>query len=62
MANRFAKEFKCKKCKGCHKNLEDQNEKLHDVERVTDILYVGDIINTGGGHEAAVTSRSRLEF
>ena len=34
--NRLAIHLKCMKCKGFHKNVEDQNEKLHDdVETVT---------------------------
>ena len=30
VANSFAIYFKCGKCKGCQKNIEDQEEKLHD--------------------------------
>ena len=31
--NRLAIDSKCRKCKGYHKNMEDQKEKLHyDVE------------------------------
>ena len=30
-------DLRCRKCKGCHKNVEDQEERLHDdVETVTD--------------------------
>ena len=35
-ANRLAVVFQCRKCIGCHKNVEDQKEKLlDDVETVT---------------------------
>ena len=60
VTNRLAIDLKCMKCKGCHKNVEDQEEKLHDdVETVTDYSYLGDGINSGGC-EAAVTSKTRL--
>ena len=43
-------DLKCRKCKGCQKNIEDQKEKLYDdVEVVTDFSYLGDTINSGGG-------------
>ena len=36
ITNILAIDFKCRKCKGYHKNVEDQNEELHDdVETVT---------------------------
>ena len=48
------------KCKECYENV-DWNEKLHeDVETVKDFSYQGDKINSGGGGEMAVTSRTRL--
>ena len=31
VSNRLAIDFKCRKCKWYHKNVEDQKEKLHDV-------------------------------
>ena len=60
VTNRLAIDLKCRKCKGYHKN-EDQKEKLHDeVETVTEFSYLGDRINSGGGCEAAITSRTRI--
>ena len=48
-------------CTTYHKNVEDQKENLHDdVETVTEFSYLGDIIYSGGGRVAAVTSRTRL--
>ena len=36
VTNRFAIDPKCRKCKEYHKNIEDQNDKLHDdVETMT---------------------------
>ena len=35
----FAIDFKCRKYKGCHENVEDFDEKLHDyVETATDFF------------------------
>ena len=35
LTNTFAIDLKCRKCKGCHENIDDQKEKLHeDVETV----------------------------
>ena len=60
VTNRLAIDAKCRKCKGYHKNVEDQKEKLHDdVETVIDFSYLGDRINSVGGCEVAVTSRTR---
>ena len=43
------------------KTVEDQKEKLQDdVEKLIDFSYLGDRINSGGGCEATVTSRTRL--
>ena len=37
VTNTLAIDFECRKCKGCHKNGEDQEEIVHeDVETVTD--------------------------
>ena len=37
VTNRLAIDYKCTKCKGYHKNVQDQNSKLHDdVETVTE--------------------------
>ena len=59
MTKRLAIDIKCRKCKGCRENIEDQRTKLHDdVETVTDFLYLGNRINSGRGHKAAVTSRT----
>ena len=45
----------------CQKNIDGQNEKLHDdVETVTHFSYQGDRINSVGGSEAAVTPTTRL--
>ena len=45
----------------CYENVEDQEEKLdEDVETEIDFSYLGDRIYSGGGCEAAVTSRTRL--
>ena len=39
VTNRLAIHFKCRKCKGYFKNMEDQKEKMHyDVE--TDIIFI----------------------
>ena len=44
------------KCKGYHKNVEYQKEKLHyDVETGTGFSYLGDRINSGDGY-----NRTRL--
>ena len=37
----------------------DQEEKVRDVETVKDFSYLGDRIYSGGGIEAAETSRTR---
>ena len=59
VTNRLAIDFKCRKCKGYHKNV-DQKEKLHDdVEIVTEFSYLGDRINSG---VSAVTSRTRIRW
>ena len=61
VTNTLVIDFKCRKCKGCHKNVEDQKEKLHDdVETMTDVSYLGNRTNSGCGCEAAVTSGTRL--
>ena len=61
VTNRLAVDFKFRKCKGYHKNVEDQKEKLHDyVETETEFSYLVDRINSGGGCGAAVTSRTRI--
>ena len=61
VTNRREIDFKCRKCKGCHKNVVDQEKKLHvDVETVADLSYLGNKIYSGGGCEATVTSRTRL--
>ena len=58
--NRLAIDFKCRKCKGYHENVEDQ-KKLHgNVKTVTEFSYLGGRINSGGGCVTAVTSRTRL--
>ena len=63
MTNKPAIDIKCRKWKGCLKNAEDQEEKLHgDVETVTELPYLGDIISLEGGCEAAVTSKNRIGF
>ena len=57
--NRLAIDFKCWKCKEYHKNVVDQKKKLHDnVETVKECSYLGDIINSGGKFDVAVTSRT----
>ena len=54
-------DFKYRKCKGYYKNPEDQSEKWCDyMETVTEFSYLGDGINSGGGCEVAVTSRTRI--
>ena len=61
VTNRLAIDLKCRKCKWYNKKVEDQKEKLHDdVETVTELSYLGDRINSGGGCVAAVTSRTRI--
>ena len=61
--NTLAIVLECWKFKGYNEHVEDQKEKLHDdVETVTEFSYLGDRINTGGGCEAAVASRIRLEL
>ena len=61
MTNRLVIDIKCRKCRLWHKNIDDQEEKLHDdVEPVTDFPYLGDRIISGGGCEAALTSIIRL--
>ena len=46
VTNRLAIDFMCRKCKGYHKNLEDQIENLHDdMETVTQFSYLSDRIN-----------------
>ena len=58
MTNRLAIAFRCRKCEGCHENLEDRKEKLHyDVSTVTDFSYLGDRIDSGGGCEEAVACK-----
>ena len=61
VTNTLAMDLRCRKCKGCHENGEDREEKLHDdVETVTNFSSIGDRIYSGGGCEADVTSRTRL--
>ena len=60
MTTTLAIDIKCRKCKECHRNG-DQEEKLHEyVKKSTDFSYLVDIMYSGGGCEAAVTSRNRL--
>ena len=62
VTNTLAIDLEHRKCKGCHKNAVDQEEKLHeDVETLTDVLYLGDRIYSGGGCKMAVASRTILE-
>ena len=63
VTNRFAIDFKCTKCNGSHKNI-DQKGKFNDddVETVTDFSYLSDRLNSGCGCEEAVTSRTRLGY
>ena len=57
VTNRREIDFICRKCEGCHENVEGQEEKLHvDVKTVTDL---GDGINSGGC-VAVVSSRTGL--
>ena len=60
VTNCFAIDFWCMNCNGCHENVEDEEEKLHDVETVTHFSYLGDRTDSGGGCEVAVISRTRL--
>ena len=64
LKGQLAIDFKCRKCKGYHKNVVDQKEILHyDVETVTVtyiVTYIGDGINSGGQCDVAVTSRTRI--
>ena len=61
MTNIFAIDIKCWKCKGCHDNLEDLKEKLHDdVDTVNDFSYLGDRTNIEDGCEVAVTFGTRF--
>ena len=61
VTNTHAIDMRCRKFKECHRNVGDQEDKLHeDVETVTDFSYLGDRIYSEGGCEAAVTSRTRL--
>ena len=60
VTNRLAIDIRCSKHKGHYKNVEDQNEKLHDEETVTEFSFQGDRINSECGCEAAVTFRTRL--
>ena len=63
VTNRLAIDFKCTKYKGYHKNAVNHKEKLHEyVDIVKDFSYQGDGIYSGGGCEAAVTSRTRLRW
>ena len=58
VTNRLEILFKCRKCKGCQKNVGDQKEKLHDdVVTMTDFSNLDDRINSGGGCEAVVAPR-----
>ena len=44
VTNTLEIDFKCRKCNGCHKNVEDQEEKVHeDVKTATDFSYLCDI-------------------
>ena len=60
VTNTLAIDIICGKSKGCHENVEDQKEKLHDDgNTVTDFSYLGDFIYLVGECEVAVTSRTR---
>ena len=61
VTNRLVVSFRCRKCNWCLVNVEEQKEHLvNDMETVIDFSYLGDRINSVGGCEAAVTSRTRL--
>ena len=61
VTNRLAIDFKCRKYKGYHEDVDEGKEKLYDdVETVTEVSYIGDRMNSGGGCVSAVTSRIRL--
>ena len=49
MTNTLAIDLKCRKCKRCHENVEDNKENLHDNnETATYYSYIGVRINSGG--------------
>ena len=61
VTNRLAIYIKCRKCKGYHKKVENLKEKLlEDVETVTKLSYLDNRINSRGGCEADVTSRTSI--
>ena len=63
VTNRMPTDFICWKYNGCHKNVEVQEEKVHDVVgTVTDFSYIGNRINSGSGCEAAVAFKTRLRW
>ena len=59
VTNTLAIDLKCWKCNWCHENV-DQKKLLYDVETMTNFSYVDDIINSGGGCEAAVRHKARI--
>ena len=54
VTNRLAIDIKCRKFKRHHEDVEDQKEKLHNVETETEFSYLGDRKNSGGGCVTAV--------
>ena len=59
VANRLAIDFIYGIYKGHHENWEGQKVELYDdMETVTEFSYLGDTMNSGGGCEVAVTSRT----
>ena len=63
VTNTLAIDFRCRKCNGCHGNVEGQVEKLYeDAKTVTYFSHLCDRIYSGGGFEATGASITRLEL
>ena len=52
----------CGRCKKQADGFKDSVDELcEEVETVRDFCYLGDRVNAGGGCEAAVTARARID-
>ena len=57
---KFSRNLTCRKCEGNIGEAVEQEEKLcHEVETVSELTYLGDRENAGGGCEADVPARTR---
>ena len=58
---RLGRDFVCGRCKKEAEFMDSVEEVCEEVETVRGFCYLGDRVNAGGGCEAAVTARARID-